>query len=80
MQLTQNGSSDYVLLEEGSSVQLIDGKMSRLKFKWLASAAKSLQAKWRVAEAPAFQKHALSQRQCEGWPSTLQRRTDCLDA
>ena len=49
VQLTQNAAGDYVPSEDGYPVRLLDGKMSRLRFKRSPASTSGFEAQWRVA-------------------------------
>ena len=49
VQLTQNAASEYRPSEDGYPVRLLDGKMSRLRFKGSGLSATGFDAEWRVA-------------------------------
>jgi hypothetical protein len=49
VQFTQNAAPEYVPSEEGYPVRLLDGKLSRLRFKRDQSAPNGFEAEWRAA-------------------------------
>jgi hypothetical protein len=49
VQFTQNAASEYVPSEEGYPVRLLDGKLSRLRFKRDQSAPNGFEAEWGAA-------------------------------